>query len=335
MEETKRVVVVGGGSFGTALATMAGRKGHQVVLLMRDDALASSLNTSRRNERYFPDILLPETVSASTNAKESLLSADLIILALPAQTVVSFLEENQAHIRKDTLLCNSAKGLYLKENCLLSEAIPRALGRDQPYCVLSGPSFAAEMMQNRPTAVVAASVFLYHAVSVQRALSSSTFKVFTSQDLLGVQLGGSLKNPLAIGAGIIEGLGLGINTMAFYITRCSIELMELCKAMGGDPSTISGLSGIGDLMLTCFGEQSRNRTCGSRLAAGESIADITANTTVEGVFSAKVAVTYADACGLKLPIFRTVAAILAGEMTIQEAENHLMELPLSKERVTK
>ena len=114
------------------------------------------------------------------------------------------------------------------------------IGRDQPYSVISGPSFAREMMLNHPTAVVAASKFLYHAVSVQRALSSTTFKVFTSQDLLGVQLAGALKNPLAIGAGVIEGLELGINTLSFYITRSSIELMQLCKAMGGDPGTISG-----------------------------------------------------------------------------------------------
>ncbi|CAE7676337.1 gpsA, partial [Symbiodinium microadriaticum] len=159
--------------------------------------------------------------------------------------------------------------------------------RDQPYTVISGPSFAREIMLNHPTAVVAASKFLYHAVTVQRLLSSSTFKVFTSQDLLGVQLGGALKNPLAIGAGVIEGLELGINTLSFYITRSSIELMQLCKAMGGDPGTISGLAGIGDLMLTAFGDLSRNRSCGKRMAQGESVADIMASMTVEGVYSAK------------------------------------------------
>lgn len=330
-----KVAVVGGGAFGTALATVAARAGHHVELLVRDPATARAITEQHRNDKYFTEFDLPHNLNATTDVAMGLREATIIVLALPAQVVYQFLADNKEHIDERALLCNSAKGLYLKENCLLSEMIPKALGRNQPFSVLSGPSFAKEIMLDRPTAVVVASTYLYHAVTVQRAFLSATFKVYTSQDLLGVQLGGALKNPLAIGAGIIEGLNLGINTMAFFITRSSIELMQLCKAMGGDPSTISGLSGIGDLMLTCFGDLSRNRTCGMRLAKGESIDEITASTTVEGVFSAKVAVTYADACDLKLPIFRTVAAILNGEMTVEEAERHLMGLPLTKERVVK
>lgn len=151
------------------------------------------------------------------------------------------------------LLCNTAKGLYLKDNCLLSEAINKALNRDQPYAILSGPSFAHEIMMGNPTAVAIASKYLYHAVTIQRALTNLLFRCYTTQDVIGVQLGGALKNPLAIGAGIIEGSGLGINTMAAYLTRSSLELQTLCKAMGGEPQTISGLSGVGgDRLITKF-----------------------------------------------------------------------------------
>lgn len=183
------------------------------------------------------------------------------------------MEEHKDSISPDLLLCNTAKGLYLEQNCLLSEAINRSLNRDQPYAILSGPSFAKEIMMNFPTAglyyctdnyfrllivyyqyvfansyikiVVVASKYLYHAVKIQRIMTSLYFRVYATQDVIGVQLGGALKNPLAIGAGIIEGTGMGINTMAAYLTRSSLELQALCKAMGGEPQTISGLSGVG------------------------------------------------------------------------------------------
>ena len=165
-----------------------------------------------------------------------------------------------------TIVCSTSKGLYLATKQFLSDAITDALGREQPLVFLSGPSFAKELMQNQPSAVVCASKYLYHAVSVQRWLSTMYFRIYSSQDVLGVQLGGSLKNPLAIGAGIIEGKGFGINTLSAFVTRSSLELQALCIAMGGEAHTISGLAGIGDLMLTAFGSLSRNRNCGIRLA---------------------------------------------------------------------
>ena len=171
---------------------------------------------------------------------------------------------------------------------------------------LSGPSFAVEIMQNMPTAVVVAARLLYHAVTIQRALSSLTFRIYSSQDLVGVQLGGALKNPLAVGAGMIEGAGFGINTLAAYVTRSSNELRSLCMAMGGDPDTITGLSGVGDLMLTAFGSLSRNRTLGQRLMKGEKLEDLLKENTVEGVPTAEVAVIYSKKCGLDTPIFDAI-----------------------------
>lgn len=156
-------------------------------------------------------------------------------------------------------------------------------------------------------------------------------RIYVTQDIVGVQLGGALKNPLAIGAGMIEGMGLGINTMSAFVARSCNELNQLCVAMGGDKRTISGLSGVGDLMLTAFGNLSRNRTCGMRLVKGESLEEILASTTVEGVPTAGVAVYYADRCGLDLPIFRTAFDVINGRLTPKEARSALMNRPLGKE----
>jgi glycerol-3-phosphate dehydrogenase len=186
-------------------------------------------------------------------------------------------------------------------------------------------------MQKMPSAVVVASTKFFHAVRVQRLLSTTDFRIYSSQDIVGVQLGGALKNPLAIGAGMIEGSGLGINTLAAFVTRSSLELQQLCVAMGGSPQTISGLSGIGDLMLTAFGNLSRNRNCGVRLIRGEKLVDIMADYTVEGVPTASVAVHLADLCGLDLPIFRAVNGVLTGTLALSDLKDTLMNRPLHSE----
>lgn len=248
------------------MATVAARAGHNVSIYARDEECVSAINATHHNTKCLQEFELPVNIQAVSSLSSALEGTELIILALPAQIVVGWVKENKDLIAPETLICNTAKGLYLQDKVLLSEAVQKALGRDQPYCILSGPSFAKQIMQKMPTAVVVASKLLYHAVYVQRMLSTLYFRVYSSQDTTGVELGGALKNPLAIGAGIIEGSGLGINTMAAYVTRSSLELMELSRAMGGDRNTISGLSGIGDLMLTAFGDLSRNRTLGVRMA---------------------------------------------------------------------
>jgi glycerol-3-phosphate dehydrogenase (NAD+) len=176
-----------------------------------------------------------------------------------------------------------------------------------------------------------ASKKLYHATAIQRLLSNQSFRIYTTQDVVGVQLGGALKNPLAVGAGMIEGMGLGINTMSAFVARSCVELTQLCIAMGGDPQTIAGLSGVGDLMLTAFGNLSRNRTCGMRLVKGEKLTDILKDMTVEGVPTAAVAVYYADQCGLDCPLFRCADAIISGKMSPDQAKVALMSRPLGKE----
>jgi glycerol-3-phosphate dehydrogenase (NAD+) len=240
----KKVSVIGAGAFGTAIATVAARAGHQVMLYARREAVVASINLTHINPDYLSRYTLSDLITASSDLETTINFCDILILAIPAQLVPVWLGQHKRLIPPGLLICNTAKGLYLEDKVLLSEAILKALGRDQPYALLSGPSFASEIMDGAPTAVVVASKYLYHAVTIQRMMSSLIFRCYASQDLIGVELGGALKNPLAIGAGMIEGMGLGINSMAAYVTMSSNELQLLCKAMGGESQTISGLAGV-------------------------------------------------------------------------------------------
>eukprot|EP01036_Dinobryon_divergens_P030682 gene30682-39962_t len=293
------VAVIGAGAFGTALAEIAARSQavEKVNICARSAEVVNSINSIHRNPRFMFDYELNSKIVAVDSVAQAVESASICILAIPTQLVPDWLVANRDVFSSEIILVNTAKGLYLREKCLLSEAVFRALGQgraNQPYVVLSGPSFAIEIIKNHPTAVVVASKYLYHAVHVQRLLSTPYFRCYSSQDVIGVELGGALKNPLAIGAGMIEGSGLGINTMAAYITRSSLELQLLCKAMGGEAETISGLAGIGDLILTAFGDLSRNRTLGIRMTRGESLEDVTKEVTVEGVPTSFVAIDFAN-----------------------------------------
>eukprot|EP00927_Polykrikos_kofoidii_P005258 TRINITY_DN12095_c0_g3_i1.p1 TRINITY_DN12095_c0_g3~~TRINITY_DN12095_c0_g3_i1.p1 ORF type:complete len:377 (+),score=50.69 TRINITY_DN12095_c0_g3_i1:165-1133(+) len=318
------------GAFGTAMAVLAARNGHEVCAFVRKAEQRDAINTEHKNPgaKGLEDFELSGNIVAVSTVAEAVTGATIIMHALPAQVTPAFIREHRSVIPPTAIFCSTCKGLYLANNCFLSDAIHEAFDRKQAFAILSGPSFAKQILQGHPTAVVVASSLLYHAVSVQRALSGTTFRIYASQDVTGVELGGALKNPLAIGAGMIEGGGLGINTMAAYLTRACRELKMLCGAMGGKPETISGLSGIGDLMLTAFGELSRNRTCGIRLSKGEKIEDICKTTTVEGVPTARVAINFARKCNLELPIFEVVAGILDGTVKPEDAPNLLMSRPL-------
>jgi len=319
-----KVTILGMGSFGTAMAYAVSRNGHQVVGWVRDIKIATAINKTRRNPKYFSDFVLPNNISATDNLAEALDGTSLIIHALPCQNTPEWLKENRDLIPPHTLFVLTCKGLYLPTKQLMGHAVYDALDRDQPMAFLSGPSFAKGILNDDPTALVCAAKYLYHAVAVQKIMDDIKLRIYTTQDTIGVQLGGALKNPLAVGAGMICASGFGVNTLSAYITRGAAELSQLCVAMGGNADTISGLSGIGDLMLTCMSSESRNNTCGKRLAAGETIEDITKSITVEGVPTAGVAVAYADLCNLDLPIFREVHRIICGKVNAVDAIPYLM-----------
>ncbi|CAB9523004.1 Probable glycerol-3-phosphate dehydrogenase 2 [NAD(P)+] [Seminavis robusta] len=339
-KEKETILVVGAGAYGTAMAYTCAANGHKVVMHMRDPQQCEEINTNCRNPKYLSKYPLNPNDNAITGictrdelAKYLAIPGIIVILALPCQKTPLWIQQHADLIGEDVLLVSTAKGLYLPTQQLVGHAILDALNRaSQPLCFLSGPSFAEEIVQGYPTAVVIASDQLYLANKLQRIMSNGkTFRVYTSQDPIGVQLGGALKNPLAVGAGMIAGLGYGTNTLSASVTRASRELCDLAIAMGGHPDTIDGLSGIGDLMLTCFSSQSRNQRCGTRLMKGHAVDDILKDYTVEGVPTADVAVAYADMCGLECPIFRTVHALIHKTISPEQAVVSLMGRPLNQE----
>lgn len=335
-----KILVIGAGSYGTAMAWVAASNGHQVTVFMRDRLQCECINKEGFNPKYLSKYnfnALSGTIRGIFTKEDLKMELEtpgvVVILALPCQKTPMWIKEHRDIIPPNVLLCSTAKGLYLPTKQLIGHAILDALDRaQQPLAFLSGPSFAEEVVKGYPTAVVVASDQLFLAVKMQKILSNKTsFRVYTSQDPIGTQLGGALKNPLAVGAGMIAGMGFGTNTLSACVTRASRELCDLCIAMGGNPKTIDGLSGIGDLMLTCFSSQSRNQRCGQRLIKGEAVADIEKDYTVEGVPTADVAVAYADMCGLELPLFRVVHDLIHKNITPEEAVPHLMGRPLLQE----
>lgn len=328
---TTKVAVLGGGSFGTAMATLLARNkpSLQVVLLLRDKATCEAVNSVHVNTRYLPTFTLPTNVRATTDPQDALTACDYIVHAVPVQQSFAFLSALRHLIAPGTPILCLSKGLEVGTCRNMSQIIHDALGRPQPLAVLSGPTFAVELMRGLPTAIVAASTDAKLASRVQRLFSSSNLRVNTSSDVIGVEIAGALKNVLAIAAGMVEGLELGNNAMAALVAQGCSEIRWLAERMGADPVTLSGLSGVGDIMLTCFVPLSRNRTVGVRLGKGESLAAILASSTqvAEGVATAAAVVVLARRHRVALPVLTAVARILDGEMSPREAVEAVMALP--------
>mmetsp|Transcript_35403 Transcript_35403/g.56931 ORF Transcript_35403/g.56931 Transcript_35403/m.56931 type:complete len:354 (-) Transcript_35403:167-1228(-) len=328
---TNKVAVMGGGSFGTAMATLLARNKADldVVILCRSEVDAAAINNDHRNTKYLPAYELPSSVRATTDAAAALGGADFIIHAVPVQSSKSFLASVKQHIHPSTPILCLAKGLEVGTCEMMSEVIPAGLGRDQPLAVLSGPTFAVELMQGLPTAIVAASTDEALAWRVQRLFGSSCLRVNTSTDVVGVEMSGALKNVLAIAAGIVEGLNLGNNAMAALVAQGCAEIRWLAGKMGAKPETLSGLSGTGDIMLTCFVNLSRNRTVGVRLGRGESLEQILGSMTqvAEGVATAGAVMTLARRYKVSLPVLTAVARILEDNLDPATAVEEIMNLP--------
>lgn len=330
----RKVAVLGGGSFGTAMGTLLARNSAQldVVLLLRDEATAAGVNERHVNERYLPGHALPPNVRATTDPADALTGADYVVHAVPVQSSFAFLRSVAHLIPASTPVLCLSKGLEVGTCRNMSAIIVDALQRPQPLAVLSGPTFAVELMRGLPTAVVAASTDPALALRVQRLFASSNLRVNTSCDVVGVETAGAAKNVLAIAAGVVEGLQLGNNAMAALVAQGVSEIRWLAEAQGADPRTLGGLSGVGDIMLTCFVPLSRNRTVGVRLGRGEALGDILASQrqVAEGVATAGAVVALARQHRLSLPVLTAVARILQGEMSPREAVETVMLLPQAR-----
>lgn len=335
IEATDKVVIFGGGSFGTAMGTALALKKAEldVVLLLRDPYLCKDINTQHRNSKYLPDFELPANVRATTDAAEAIAGASYAVHAVPVQHSRSFLASIKDVLPKDVPIICVSKGLEVGTGCMMSEVIPSALGRRQPAVFLSGPSFAKEVMQGRPTGVVAAGKDAALAREIQELFASPNMRVNTSTDVTGVEICGALKNVLAIAAGIVEGLDLGHNALAALIAQGCAEIRWLSQKVGAKPATISGLSGLGDIMLTCYGDLSRNRSVGVRLGRGEKLSDILASSSqvAEGVATAGVVVGLARKYRVSLPVLTAVAQVLDSNLSPAEAVAAVMNLPQIEE----
>jgi glycerol-3-phosphate dehydrogenase (NAD(P)+) len=293
------VTVLGAGSWGTALAMHLGRGGVPVRLWARDPALAASIRAARENSRYLPGLSLPDGVGVSGDAEEVLAGSGTVVVAVPSHFVEAVLESVGSRVAPDAVLVSATKGLEPRRGLRMSELLARRLpGR--PVAVLSGPSFAREVAQALPTALVVACADSAVAADLQRRLAGPTLRLYTNRDVVGVELGGALKNVMAIATGLVDGLGLGENARAALITRGLAEMVRLGTAAGAQPATFSGLAGLGDLVLTCTGSQSRNHALGREIARGRALGQVEAGTPMvaEGVRTVSSALRMARAAGV-------------------------------------
>lgn len=334
-----KIVMCGGGSFGTAMANLIARNGYPVSLLVRKPWVRDEINTNHRNPKYLSEYPLPPSLTATCDPEDAFSDAKLCVHAIPVQFSRKFLQEHKEFYHDGLDVLCTSKGLEFSTLSLMCELLPSILNGQRRYAYLSGPSFAKEVMMGLPTAVVVASDDKSFGHSLCDILSAPYFKVFTSTDCVGLEIAGAIKNVIAIAAGISEGLGLGTNSIAALVTRGCSEMRRIAIIKGASPVTLAGLSGVGDTFLTCFGPLSRNRTVGVRLGRGETLEEIlsTSKEIAEGVGSAKALVKWLGGsevnggqshsrASLRYPILYGVEAILDGKLTPREGLNALLAM---------
>ena len=348
-----QIAVIGGGAWGTGLAIVLGRKGtHQVRLWAHETDVCDSINQRHVNERFLPGRPIPDSVSATNDLASTLDGAEIIVSVMPSQHCRGLFEKMRSHIRPQALIVSATKGLEEGSLLRMTEIIQQVLtpdntgsrgnktggaplladvakngNSDLQIGALSGPSFAQEVARGDPTAITIASNDAALAQTIQREFSDHSFRVYTNTDVVGVELGGALKNIVAIAAGICDGLGLGHNSVAALITRGLAEMTRLVVACGGRGETMAGLAGLGDLVLTCTGGLSRNRSVGVALGKGEKLPSIIASMhgmVAEGVFTTTAAVGLAKARAVEMPITEQMHAILHEGKSPRAAIQELM-----------
>lgn len=326
------VAVLGAGSWGTTLADLLARKGETVRLWAYEPEVVAAINREHRNPVFLPQAALAPELSAFGDPIEAVRGAEVILSVIPSHVVRSVVSRLPGAVEAKTLVVSATKGIEPDSLKLMSQVLNETL-RSPRIAVLSGPSFAEEVCANQPTAVVAAADDPATAEDVQRIFATPRFRVYSNQDVVGVELGGALKNVIAIAAGILEGLGLGNNPRAALITRGLAEMTRLGTAMGADPQTFAGLAGMGDLILTTCGALSRNRALGMALAQGQSLSQYNAahRSVAEGANTAKAAMKLAARHGVELPITEQVWAVLYENKPPRQAVADLMERTLKPE----
>lgn len=328
-----RTAVIGAGAWGTALADMMAASGHTVTMWALEQEVVQSINARHENSMFLPGVALAPSLRATHDHKQALDGAELVIYATPSQHLRKVARAGGQHVAGDAVLAVASKGIEVETLALMSDVIAAEVpGR--PVVAVSGPSFASEVAKRQPTAIVAASDRADAARFAQKALSSPTFRVYTHDDMVGVELGGALKNVMAVATGIAEGMGLGNNSRAALVTRGLAEMTRLGVAIGARASTFAGLAGIGDLVLTCTGALSRNRAVGFEIGGGKTLEEaLQGKTTVaEGVVTTKSAYALAQRESVEMPIVSTVYRILFDGHSAKRAIPELMARGLRAEQ---
>ncbi|MEI6703823.1 MAG: NAD(P)H-dependent glycerol-3-phosphate dehydrogenase [Deltaproteobacteria bacterium] len=331
----ERIAVIGGGSWGTALAGRLATKGHDTLLWAFEPELVDEINSVHTNSLYLPGISLHPTLACTGSLEEAVSGRGIVLLVTPIQVMRSVLKQLAQHISPDAVIANASKGIELETLLSVSQLCVELLG-DQVlsrYVALSGPTFAREVAQDLLSLIVAASRNEDSAKRVQAALSGPFLRVYTNSDVVGVELGGAVKNVIAIAAGICDGLGFGHNARAALITRGLVEMNRLGQAMGAHASTFTGLAGMGDLVLTCTGDLSRNRAVGFKLGQGQCLVDILAEMRMvaEGVKSAESIYQLSCRMGVEMPIVEKTFQILHEDKPARQAVIELMARDLKAE----
>lgn len=322
-----RAAVVGAGAWGTALANLLAKKGVDTTLWAFEPEVAETIRTDRRNRRYFPEVELDARLRATSSLEEAVSGAEMVLSVSPSHVVRRVMGDAARYMAPGALVVSASKGIENESLKTMDEVLADVLPDGGAACAyLSGPSFALEVGQEHPTAVTVAARSMDAALRAQEIFQTGYFRVYTSDDVPGVELGGSLKNVIAIAAGVVEGLGFGYNTRAALITRGLAEITRLGTALGAQPQTLAGLAGMGDLILTCTGHLSRNRSVGVELGRGRTLDDVLAgmSAVAEGVRTARSARDLAVRTGIEMPIVDAVHAILFDGLDPRRAVESLM-----------
>ena len=329
---SKKIGIIGSGSFGTALGILLTKKGHQVELWGRNSSHLDIMVQTRENPHYLPGVRLPEQLKIVYNQKDVVMGKDILIFAVPAQSFRAVFQNVISCMDSHTIVVNVAKGIE-KESLLRLSQIARELMPTVRYVTLSGPSHAEEVARFLPTTVAVAAEEEGLAREVQREFNTDRFRVYTNNDIAGVELGGALKNIIALGAGISDGMGFGDNAKAAMMTRGMVEMCRLGVCLGAKRDTFSGLTGMGDLIVTCTSMHSRNRRCGILIGKGvvpkEAIEEI--GMVVEGISTAEAANVLAEKNQIDMPITKCICDVVHGELTAKEAVEYLMGREMKNE----
>ena len=329
----KRIAIIGAGSWGTALAIVAARASHEVTLWSRNLDVVNSINERRFNPFYLTAVEIPGTVVCASEIDAVVNHAEHVLFAAPSHAARELFTTIAPQLNRAAVVVSVAKGIEIETGKRISEIFNEVGGNTNPFVCLSGPSFAREVVAGHPTAIVAASKDAAAARAVQNDLSFENLRIYTNADVIGTEIGGSVKNVMAIAAGMATGLGFGANSVAALITRGLAEITRLARREGAQVETLMGLAGLGDLVLTCTGTLSRNRFVGEQLGKGKRLEEIATelNEVAEGINTARAVKKLADSVSLEMPIVNEVNAVLYEGKSAREAVSNLMSRPLREE----